>query len=109
MLGVTYFGLIALAAASVGASETAKRQTGKYCPGGTAICFSESKVAAHDITFRVAIPETTAAPFDILLQIVAPVSVGWAGLAWGGKMTNNPLTVGWANGKSATVSSRFAT
>ncbi|KAK0717278.1 hypothetical protein B0T26DRAFT_625869, partial [Lasiosphaeria miniovina] len=86
-----------------------KRQdaTHKYCPGGTAICFSEFTVAAYNITYRIAIPEVTAAPFDILLQIQAPASVGWAGLAWGGKMSSNPLTLGWANGKTAVVSSRW--
>ncbi|KAK3933645.1 hypothetical protein QBC46DRAFT_348400 [Diplogelasinospora grovesii] len=87
-----------------------KRQdtTHKYCPGGTSICFSEYTVATHNITFRIAIPDVPAAPFDILLQIIAPVaSTGWAGLAWGGKMSSNPLTIGWPNGNSAVVSSRY--
>lgn len=108
-MGAGHLALVALAASVSASSELAQRQTAKYCPGGTSICFSESKIAAHDITFRIAIPETTAAPFDVLLQIVAPVTVGWASVAWGGKMANNPLTVGWPNGNSAVVSSRLAT
>jgi hypothetical protein len=107
MQGAKHLALLALAATA--RSETVKRETAKYCPGGTEICFSESRVAAHDITFRIAIPEAAAAPFDVLLQIVAPVSVAWASIAWGGQMTRNPLTVAWPNGQSAVVSSRWAT
>lgn len=63
------------------------------------------------ITFRVAVPSSISSqtPFDVVVQVIAPNQVGWAGLAWGGKMTSNPLTVAWANGNSAIVSSRFAT
>ncbi len=97
-------------AVGVTAVAVEKRQdvTHKFCPGGTNICFSETQI--NDITFRIAIPDVSAAPFDILLQIVAPISsTGWAGVAWGGKMANNPLTVGWPNGNGVTVSSRWAT
>ncbi|KAK7981188.1 hypothetical protein PG989_013645 [Apiospora arundinis] len=81
---------------------------GKYCDAATGVCYSE--VSASNATYRVAIPNVNAAPFDILLQIVAPKSVGWAGIAWGGHMAENPLTLGWANGKESTVvSSRWAT
>ncbi|KAK0655158.1 hypothetical protein B0T16DRAFT_450893 [Cercophora newfieldiana] len=107
MQGAKHLALLALAATA--SSESVKRETAKYCPGGTSICFSESRIEANDIVFRIAIPETTAAPFDILLQIVAPISVSWASIAWGGKMTANPLTVAWPNGNSAVVSSRWAT
>lgn len=98
-----------------------KRQslTQKYCPpsstpgAGAAACFSEFTVAAQKITYRIAIPETAAAaaPFDIYLQIIAPkATAGWAGIAWGGKMSNNPLTIGWAlpnGGNGSVVSSRW--
>ncbi|KAK0723637.1 hypothetical protein B0T21DRAFT_385867 [Apiosordaria backusii] len=92
-------------------SETSKRQTTtKYCPGNTEICFSEFKVPTHDVIYRIAIPDVAAAPFDLLLQIVAPVSkAGWAGIAWGGMMATNPLTVAWPNGNTAVVSSRWST
>lgn len=85
----------------------------KYCPSSTpgAACFSEFTVAAQKITYRIAIPEVAAAPFDIYLQIIAfKATAGWAGIAWGGKMSNNPLTIGWAlpnGGNGSVVSSRF--
>ncbi|KAI1842542.1 hypothetical protein JX266_011296 [Neoarthrinium moseri] len=78
----------------------------KYCDAA-GVCFSES--VAGGVTFRAAIPNVSAAPFDIILQIVAPKATGWAGIAWGGAMANNPLTLGWANGNSTVVSSRWAT
>lgn len=81
---------------------------GKYCDAATGVCYYET--SASNATYRVAIPDVDAAPFDILLQIVAPKSVGWAGVAWGGHMAQNPLTLGWANGNASTVvSSRWAT
>lgn len=64
--------------------------------------------SSNGIVYRVAIPDVTAAPFDVALQIVAPKAVGWAGLAWGGSMLNNPLTVAYPNGDTVTVSSRVA-
>lgn len=80
----------------------------KYCDAATTICYSEH-VTAEKIAFRIAIPDTaTSGNFDVLLQVVAPKAVGWAGLAWGGAMVNNPLTVGWANGNQTVVSSRSA-
>ena len=97
------FSLTALLA-YVASSATANQ----YCDAATSVCYYE--VAASNATYRVAIPNVGAAPFDILLQIVAPKSVGWAGIAWGGHMAQNPLTLGWANGNATTVvSSRWAT
>ncbi|KAI0880854.1 CBD9-like protein [Annulohypoxylon maeteangense] len=63
------------------------------------------------ITFRVAIPSpaTSGQPYDVVLQVVAPISAGWVGVAWGGSMTNNPLLIGWANGASSMTSIRRAT
>lgn len=105
MAGFKHLALFALSWTA--SAEPVKRQTSKYCPGGTAICFSEYKVAAQNLIYRIAIPDVQAAPFDILLQIVAPKTVGWAGIAWGGQMSNNPLTIGWPNGDSVVVSSRW--
>jgi hypothetical protein len=48
-------------------------------------------------------------PYDIVLQAVVPNSLGWIGLAWGGSMVRNPLTVAYPNGQKPTVSSRWAT
>jgi hypothetical protein len=116
-MGLKHLALLALGGtqvwtASAGNSEPAKRQstTAKYCPGDTQICFSEFKEPTNDIVYRIAIPDVSAAPFDVLLQIVAPITkAGWAGIAWGGKMNKNPLTVGWPNGDGALVSSRWST
>ncbi|KAL2265114.1 hypothetical protein VTJ83DRAFT_6214 [Remersonia thermophila] len=80
----------------------------KFCDAATTICYAEW-TSPERIAFRFAIPDTaTPGNFSVLLQISAPRSVGWAGLAWGGVMVNNPLTLGWANGNTAVVSSRSA-
>ncbi|CAK7234219.1 hypothetical protein SCUCBS95973_008862 [Sporothrix curviconia] len=63
------------------------------------------------ITYRIAVPSGVAANtnFDVVLQIVAPNEVGWAGLAWGGGMTGNPLAAAWGWSSGAIISSRWAT
>lgn len=66
---------------------------------------------SNAIQLRVAVP-SDAAPnqaYDAVVQIVAPREVGWVGMAWGGGMTFNPLTVAYSNGQSVVVSSRWAT
>jgi hypothetical protein len=63
------------------------------------------------VLYRVAVPSTAAngADFETVVQIIAPKDLGWAGLAWGGSMLNNPLTVVWADGRGGvTLSSRMA-
>ncbi|KAI1271919.1 actin-domain-containing protein [Xylaria sp. FL0933] len=62
------------------------------------------------VTYRLALPADASAdkPYDVILQIVAPIEMGWVGWAWGGAMTYNPLTVVWANGNSVVFSSRQA-
>ncbi|RYP42798.1 hypothetical protein DL768_010212 [Monosporascus sp. mg162] len=80
----------------------------QYCDGETGVCYSETKVGVAPILWRVAIPAVEAGPFDILLQVVAPRTVGWAGIAWGGGMLYNPLSVGWPNGNTSVPASRFA-
>ncbi|AEO69821.1 uncharacterized protein THITE_2056800 [Thermothielavioides terrestris NRRL 8126] len=86
--------------------------TGKYCNPSTSICYLEYSWGPTIPVYRVAIPDSASsgAPFQTLLQIVAPASLGWAGFSWGGGMTLNPLTVVWPNGNTGvTVSSRWAT
>ncbi|KAI0441143.1 iron reductase domain protein [Xylaria telfairii] len=79
----------------------------QYCDPVTSVCYSETK--AGDLYIRVALPAVEQDPFDILVQIVAPkAAAGWAAVAWGGKMTKNPITVAWANGNKTIVSSRWA-
>jgi hypothetical protein len=97
-------------AAANGSATKRQSTTPKYCPGGTQICFSEFIEPTSGIAYRIAIPEVSAAPFDVLLQIVAPIDkAGWAAIAWGGAMNRNPLTVAWPNGNTAVVSSRWST
>jgi len=62
------------------------------------------------VTFRIAVPDGVAvkAEFDTAIQIIAPVKLGWVGLAWGGSMTYNPLAISWQNKQDVTVSSRMA-
>ncbi|KAF2476612.1 CBD9-like protein [Lindgomyces ingoldianus] len=72
--------------------------------------FSAAYSLGASITYRIAVPTsaTNSAPYDVVLQVVAPKVVGWAGLAWGGSMVKNPLTVTWANGNTPVISSRWA-
>jgi len=86
----------------------------KYVDPETGFTFTEVKAAyslSANVVFRIAVPGNAVAnqPFDIVLQVIAPSQVGWAGLAWGANMIRNPLTATWANGNSAQVSSRWAT
>ncbi|KAI0474955.1 hypothetical protein GGR56DRAFT_675133 [Xylariaceae sp. FL0804] len=68
------------------------------------------------IAYRVAVPATApgsgSAGYDLVVQVGAPSAVGWAGLAWGGHMTDGPLAVAWwasgseGEGDGAVVSAR---
>lgn len=69
------------------------------------LCFQE-RTSQSGVTYRIAIPTGAAEGFQAILQIVAPLEVGWAGLAWSSSMTNGPLTVGWANGDDTVVTGR---
>ena len=70
--------------------------------------WSEATVGVAPITWRVAIPNVEEGPFDVLLQVVAPKTVGWAGIAWGGGMLYNPISLGWPNANTTVASGRFA-
>jgi hypothetical protein len=80
----------------------------------TGFTFSETTAAAtlsSNIVYRIATPANVPAgqPYDVVLQVIAPNALGWVGLAWGGSMIRNPLTVAYPNGQKPTVSSRWAT
>ena len=106
--------VLLVAIGSAAAAPTPESQevaaTTKYCDAASTVCYSEF-TSTNNIAFRIAIPDTAtaSAPFDVLLQIVAPKATGWAAIAWGGQMAYNPLTVAWPNGASVVVSSRRAT
>ncbi|KAI1427773.1 actin-domain-containing protein [Xylaria sp. FL1777] len=75
----------------------------------TGITF-QSSTNSEGVTYRLALPADASIDkaYDVILQVVAPVEMGWVGWAWGGAMTYNPLTVVWANGNSVVYSSRQA-
>jgi hypothetical protein len=103
------FALLGLAVAVPVDTDTEQASAAKYCDAATTLCYNEY-VSASKINYRIAIPQAaTAAPYDIALQIVAPKATGWAGLSWGGGMTNAPITMAWPNGNNVTVSTRVAT
>ncbi|KAI0389373.1 iron reductase domain protein [Xylariaceae sp. FL0594] len=105
-LGKVAASLLALVGATFTAPAT---PSAKYCDPDSAVCFSSSTVGIAAISYRLAIPNVTASPFDILLQIVAPKTAQWAGIAFGGHMINNTIAIAWANGNTSVVSSRWAT
>ena len=80
----------------------------------TGIYFVEHTINQVTPVFRIAVPRVDTPPqpppppFEVVLQIISPLSVTWAGFAWGGRMGQNPLTVVWPNGDEATVSSRWS-
>ncbi|KAH8898583.1 cellobiose dehydrogenase-like protein [Thozetella sp. PMI_491] len=85
-----------------------------YHDAETGFVFSEASakysIDGSVVVFRVAVPSPSASGtgFDVVLQVVSPKNVGWVGLAWGGGMARNPLTVAWWNNNQAVVSSRYS-
>ncbi|KAL1867141.1 hypothetical protein VTK73DRAFT_4335 [Phialemonium thermophilum] len=61
------------------------------------------------VSYQLAIPAVSQAPFPLLLSIAAPKNITWAGFATGGSMIGDPLLVAWPNDDTAVVSSRWAT
>lgn len=82
----------------------------KHYDPETGITYS-SITHSTGVTYRVALPANSSTS-DAILQIVSPNEFAWCGLAWGGHMTQNPLSVAWAtgaqSGQKAIVSSRMA-
>ncbi|KAF2994030.1 hypothetical protein E8E14_002718 [Neopestalotiopsis sp. 37M] len=108
-IGAALLGAFALLASTGLAADSAV-----WVDPETGFTFSQYAAAfeiGKTVTFRLAIPSTAtaSAPYDAVLQIAAPIAVGWTGIAWGGTMVTNPLTVGWANGNSAVATARWAT
>ncbi|KAI1809868.1 iron reductase domain protein [Poronia punctata] len=106
-MGLLQF-LAAFAALTGTAISAPATPSAQYCDPDTTVCYSSSTVGIAAISYRLAIPNVTASPFDILLQIVAPNTAQWAGIAFGGHMINNTIAIGWANGNTSVASSRWA-
>ncbi|KAF2966859.1 hypothetical protein GQX73_g6730 [Xylaria multiplex] len=88
---------------------TAQSDSEPFVDADTGITF-QSSTNSEGVTYRLALPADASAdkPYDVILQVIAPVELGWVGWAWGGVMTYNPLTVVWANGKDVVYTSRQA-
>lgn len=103
------------AAALVGiASGDAVAGASVYHDAETGFTFSQYNVLYNlqeAVTFRIAVPSPVTAnqPYDTVLQVVAPIDVGWTGLSWAGQMTYSPLSVSWSNSNNVVVSSRYTT
>ncbi|KAI0600996.1 putative iron reductase domain protein [Biscogniauxia sp. FL1348] len=90
-------------------SANAQTDTAPFEDAETGIMF-QSSTTAEGVTYRLALPANASgnSAYDVILQVVAPVELGWVGWAWGGMMTYNPLTVVWADGENVVYSSRQA-
>ncbi|TGJ81929.1 hypothetical protein E0Z10_g6827 [Xylaria hypoxylon] len=88
---------------------SAQSDSESFVDADTGITF-QSATNSEGVTYRLALPADASAEkaYDVIIQIVAPVELGWVGWAWGGAMTYNPLTVVWANGNNVVYSSRQA-
>lgn len=64
----------------------------------------------HGVVYNIAVPDPTPeeGTYDLVFQTIVPKTIGWSGIAWGGTMTYNPLTIVWLDGDNVTVSSRMA-
>ncbi|PGH12260.1 hypothetical protein AJ80_06774 [Polytolypa hystricis UAMH7299] len=76
-----------------------------YCDSTTGVCYS-SYESARGIFYNIALPSTPSN--DAIIQIIAPLSIGWAGFSWEGHMSYNPLAVAWQNDDEVVVSSRLS-
>ncbi|KAH7313648.1 hypothetical protein B0I35DRAFT_480320 [Stachybotrys elegans] len=94
------------AAAAAAFLQTASAQD-SYCDA-LGRCFASYTSATSGVTYGFAIPEADAAPFDLIAQVTAPITVGYAGIAFGSRMTNVPLLITWPNGDSTVASGRVA-
>jgi len=106
----------AIAAAALlgfGDRQPQKRQfepdSSVYKDPDTGLTFA-SYAADRGMIFRVALPDKIPEDlvYDAVLQMIAPVDIGWVGWAWAGTMTYNPLAIAWQNGDEIVLSSRIA-
>ncbi|OIW24733.1 CBD9-like protein [Coniochaeta ligniaria NRRL 30616] len=96
-------------AALLGAASAQDPDSKQVVDAETGFTFGQY-VSDQGISFRIAIPDPAPATgsYDAVVQIAAPIAIGWAGIAWGGSMTYNPLTIVWKSGTDVVLSSRFA-
>ncbi|KAH9883458.1 putative iron reductase domain protein [Xylariomycetidae sp. FL2044] len=101
---------VATSLVGIAGSVSAQTDTTPFTDEETGITFQSTTIPDAGITYRLALPSTATgdSAYDVILQIVAPIELGWAAWAWGGTMTYNPLTVVWSDGTSVIQSSRQA-
>ncbi|EPE08559.1 cbd9-like protein [Ophiostoma piceae UAMH 11346] len=99
----------AASAVALAGTALAQADSTQYIDAVTGFTFSQY-VNDKGIVFRTALPADAQvnANYDAVLQLIVPISVGWAGFAWGGSMTYDPLTIVWVNGADVVLSSRMA-
>jgi hypothetical protein len=93
---------------TIAVAQEGEVQSKVVCDADTKICYSSYSDTESGMTFGVAFPKNVTDPYDAIIKITAPVANTWAGFSWGGNMVWNPLSVAWPNGKSGTISARFA-
>ncbi|KAI1497927.1 actin-domain-containing protein [Biscogniauxia marginata] len=100
---------IATSIIGLAASVQAQTDTAPFEDAETGITFQSSTIT-EGVTYRLALPANASgdSAYDVILQVVAPIELGWVGWAWGGMMTYNPLTIVWADGENVVYSSRQA-
>ncbi|KAH3945777.1 hypothetical protein HBH53_141500 [Parastagonospora nodorum] len=98
----------AVALAGYAVAQEGEVQSKVVCDADTKICYSSYSDAESGMTFGIALPKNVTDPYDAVIKITAPIANTWAGFSWGGNMVWNPLSVAWPNGKSGTISARFA-
>jgi hypothetical protein len=103
----TAAGLLAIASQARAADSTVYQDP---LTGFTFSSYNAAYSIGNYMQVRIAVPSnaTASAAYPAVIQVVAPTAVGWAGVAWAGTMIRNPLTVSWASGGTAVVSSRYA-
>ncbi|KAF2477650.1 CBD9-like protein [Lindgomyces ingoldianus] len=96
--------------ASICGTVSAQYTASKYYDKTSGITYS-SITLPNGVSYRVALPVSSNTS-EAILQVVVPNKFNWCGMAWGGHMTNNPLSVHWntkaKTGQKAIVSSRMA-
>jgi hypothetical protein len=93
---------------STAVAQEGEVQSKVVCDADTKICYSSYSDTESGMTFGIALPKNVTDPYDVILKVTAPIANKWAGFSWGGNMVWNPLSVSWPNGKSGTISARFA-
>jgi len=81
-------------------------QTTSWCDSASAICFQRYYDQDLGVSIAVAAPETDSGEF--IMEVTAPSTFGWTGVALGESMLQNLMLVVWPNGNEVMVSPRIS-